>query len=118
MCDEPVSTLDASAQTQILDLLDDLQQRLVTPLLFVSHDLSVIRRISDRVLVMNNAEVAREEGTAEEMFEAPRHPYTKSLLAAVVTVSTDAAPPWELLETGGPGPTRPGTPPADAARPH
>ncbi|MFI6730068.1 ABC transporter ATP-binding protein [Streptomyces sp. R-74717] len=116
MCDEPVSALDASAQAQILDLLDDVQQRLGTALLSVSDYLSVVRRISDRVLVMKDAQVV-EEGTAEEVFDAPRHPYTKSLLAAVVTVGTDAAPPGELLKTGGPGPTRPGTPPAGAARP-
>ncbi|WP_327372232.1 ABC transporter ATP-binding protein [Streptomyces sp. NBC_01217] len=63
----------------------------------------------------SDAEVV-EEGTAEEVFGAPRHPYTKSLLAAVVTVGTDAAPPGDLPETGGPVPTRPGTSPADAAR--
>ncbi|MFE5095758.1 hypothetical protein ACFRCI_36820 [Streptomyces sp. NPDC056638] len=65
---------------------------------------------------MKDAQVV-EEGTAEEVFDAPRHPYTKSLLAAVVTVGTDAAPPGELLEAGGPEPTRPGMPPAGAARP-
>ncbi|WP_405682757.1 ATP-binding cassette domain-containing protein [Streptomyces sp. NBC_00057] len=116
VCDEPVSALDASVQAQILDLLDDLQQHLGAALLFVSHDLSDIRRISDRVLVMKDADVV-EERTAEEMFDAPWHPYTKSLLAAVVAVGTDATPPGELLETGGPGPTRPDTPPAGAARP-
>ncbi|AXE81628.1 hypothetical protein C5746_37075 [Streptomyces atratus] len=116
MCDEPVPALDAAGRAQILDLLDDVQQRLGTALLLLSHDLSAVRRISDRVLVMRNAQVV-EEGTAEEVFDAPRHPYSKSLLAAVVTVGTDAAPPGELLETGGPGPMRPGTPPAGAARP-
>ncbi|MFG2629133.1 hypothetical protein [Streptomyces sp. NPDC048473] len=95
---------------------EDLRHRLETALLFVSLDLSVVRRISDRVLVMQDAEV--EDGPAEDVFDAPRHPYSKSLLVAVVTVGTDAAPPGELLETGGPGPTRPGTPPAGAARPH
>ncbi|MFF1648236.1 ATP-binding cassette domain-containing protein [Streptomyces sp. NPDC058240] len=104
VCDEPVSALDASVREQVMDLLDDLQRRLGTALLFVSHDLSVIRRISDRVLVMKDAEVV-EEGSAEEVFDAPRHPYTKSLLAAVLT----AGPPR--------GATRPGTPPAGAARP-
>ncbi|MGW1189044.1 dipeptide ABC transporter ATP-binding protein [Streptomyces sp. NPDC002559] len=91
VCDEPVSALDASVQAQILDLLDDLRQRLGTALLFVSHDLAVVRRMSHRVLVMKDAEVV-EEGTAEEVFDAPRHPYTKSLLAAVLTPGTDAAP--------------------------
>ncbi|WP_329191903.1 ABC transporter ATP-binding protein [Streptomyces sp. NBC_01435] len=108
VCDEPVSALDASVRAQVLDLLDDVQRRLGTALLFVSHDLSVIRRISDRVLVMKDAEVV-EEGTAEEVFDAPRHPYTRSLLAAALTAGTDAAPPGV--------PTRPGTPPAAAARP-
>ncbi|MFE7399260.1 ATP-binding cassette domain-containing protein [Streptomyces sp. NPDC057557] len=110
VCDEPVSALDASVRAQIPDLLDDVQQRVGTSLLFVSHDLSVVRRVSDDAQVV-------EEGTAEEVFDAPRHPYTKSLLAAVVTAGTDAAPPGELLEAGGPKPTRPGMPPAGAARP-
>ncbi|MFB6813881.1 dipeptide ABC transporter ATP-binding protein [Streptomyces sp. NPDC056347] len=108
VCDEPVSALDASVRAQVLDLLDGIQRRLGTALLFVSHDLSVIRRISDRVLVMKDAEVV-EEGAAQEVFDAPRHPYTKALLAAVLTPGPAAAAP--------PVPLSPGTSPAAAARP-
>ncbi|MCT9084547.1 dipeptide ABC transporter ATP-binding protein [Streptomyces fulvoviolaceus] len=82
VCDEPVSALDASVQDQILRLLEDLRQRLGLALLFISHDLGVIRRISDRVLVMKDARVV-EEGTAAEVLTDPRHPYTRALLAAV-----------------------------------
>ncbi|MEV8453253.1 ABC transporter ATP-binding protein [Streptomyces sp. NPDC052095] len=109
VCDEPVSALDAPVRAQVLDLLDDIQRRLGTALLFVSHDLSVVRRISDRVLVMKDARVV-EEGDAEEVFDAPRHPYTRALLAAVLTPVPAAAAP-------GPPVLSPGTPPADAARP-
>ncbi|MFF0739947.1 dipeptide ABC transporter ATP-binding protein [Streptomyces sp. NPDC004111] len=84
VCDEAVSALDASIRRQILDLLDDLQQRLGLALLFISHDLSVVRRISDRVLVMKDAEVV-EEGPATALFAAPRHPYTRALLNAAFT---------------------------------
>ncbi|MEU2134325.1 ABC transporter ATP-binding protein [Streptomyces sp. NPDC018352] len=108
VCDEPVTALDSSVRAQVLDLLDNIQQRLGTALLFVSHDLAVIQRISDRVLVMKDAEVV-EEGTAQEVFDAPQHPYTKSLLTAVNTADTGAA---RYRET-----RRPGRPPADAARP-
>ncbi|MFJ6015907.1 dipeptide ABC transporter ATP-binding protein [Streptomyces sp. NPDC092952] len=109
VCDEPVSALDAPVRAQVLDLLDDIQRRLGTALLFVSHDLSVVRRISDRVLVMKDARVV-EEGDAEEVFDAPQHPYTKALLAAVLT-------PVPAARTPGPPVLSPGTPPADAARP-
>ncbi|MFE3514105.1 dipeptide ABC transporter ATP-binding protein [Streptomyces sp. NPDC059166] len=82
VCDEPVSALDASVQDQVLRLLEDLRERLGLALLFISHDLGVIRRISDRVLVMKDARVV-EEGTAAQVLSDPRHPYTRALLTAV-----------------------------------
>jgi oligopeptide transport system ATP-binding protein len=88
ICDEAVSALDVSVQAQVLNLLDDLQEELGLAYLFISHDLSVIEHICDRVLVLNGGEVV-EEGTAREIFERPQHDYTKALFAAVPVVR-----PW------------------------
>jgi peptide/nickel transport system ATP-binding protein/oligopeptide transport system ATP-binding protein len=81
VADEPVSSLDMSVQGQVLTLLEELRERLGLTYVFISHDLSVVERISDRVIVMHRGEVV-EEGTTGEMFAAPRHPYTRALLEA------------------------------------
>ena len=82
VADEIVSGLDVSIQAQLLILLSRLRQELGFALLFITHDLSVVRHLCDRVLVMNQGEIV-ESGKVEAIFEAPTHPYTKHLLAAV-----------------------------------
>lgn len=81
VCDEPVSALDVSIQAQILNMLMELQKELKLSLLFISHDIGVIRFISDRVGVMYLGSLV-EETTTEELFENPLHPYTKALFAS------------------------------------
>ena len=82
ICDEPVSALDVSIRAQILNLLADLKAKLGLSLLFISHDLSVVRSVADRVAVMYLGRVV-EEGRAEDIFANPRHPYTRALVNAV-----------------------------------
>ena len=82
ICDEPVSALDVSVQAQVLNLLEDMKQRYGLTLLFISHDLSVVKNVSDRIIVMYLGK-ACEIGNADELYEHPRHPYTRALLASI-----------------------------------
>jgi oligopeptide transport system ATP-binding protein len=82
VCDEPVSALDVSIQAQILNLLKDLQRDFGLTYLFISHDLAVVRTMSDRIAVMNQGKLV-EIGTADQVYHEPRDEYTKALFAAV-----------------------------------
>ncbi|MBH0009067.1 ABC transporter ATP-binding protein [Salinibacterium sp. SWN1162] len=85
LCDEPVSSLDVSTQARVLNLLDELQRHLRLSYLFISHDLGVIRHMSDRVAVINEGRIV-ETGETDEIFTNPRDPYTQSLLSALPRV--------------------------------
>ena len=90
IADEPTTALDVTVQAQILALLADIRARLGMSLLFITHDLGIVRRIADRVCVMNGGKIV-EQGPVEQVFTAPRHPYTRALLAA--EPKPDPAPP-------------------------
>jgi oligopeptide/dipeptide ABC transporter ATP-binding protein len=106
VCDEPVSALDVSIQAQILNLLRDLQTDFDLTYVFISHDLSVIRQMSDRIAVMYLGRVV-EFADAEEIYEHPAHPYTVSLLSAVPIPSTDGKRQRIILTGDVPSPIDP-----------
>ena len=87
VADEPVSALDVSVQAAVTDLLMEIQRKEKTTLLFISHDLSIVRYLSDRVMVMYLGHVV-ELGTTDQVFSPPYHPYTEALLSAVTIADT------------------------------
>ncbi len=98
VCDEPVSALDVSIQAQVLNLLQDLQQEYGLTYMFVTHDLSVVRHISDSICVMYLGQLV-ETSPSKELFQKPLHPYTKALLSAIP--STDIHHPHERIVLKG-----------------
>lgn len=88
IADEPVSALDVSIQAQIINLLRELKEKLNLTFLFISHDLSVIKYLSDRIAIMYLGEIV-ETGLTEEIFSSPKHPYTQALLSAVPELGTN-----------------------------
>ena len=98
VCDEPVSALDVSIQASVLNLLMDLQDKMGMAYMFVTHDMSVVRHISDHICVMYLGQLVEKSAT-DELFEAPLHPYTKALLSAIPTV--DIHKPMQRIQLKG-----------------
>ncbi len=105
IADEPTTALDVTIQAQILQLIRQLQEEMQMAVIFITHDMGVVAKIADRVLVMYHGE-AVEEGECTDIFHNPRHPYTRSLLAAVPRLGsmkgTDAPAPFPLLQVSDP----------------
>jgi len=107
ICDEPVSALDVSVQAQILNLLDDLKKQYDLTLVFIAHDLAVVKNISDRVAVMYLGKMCEIAG-ADDMYENPAHPYTALLLSSVPEPDPNAELDREITEEGDlPSPINP-----------
>ncbi len=106
ICDEPVSALDVSIRAQILNLLEDMKARYGLTLLFIAHDLAVVKAVSDRVAVMYLGKLC-EIGPAEQVFKGPAHPYTSLLLRAIPLPDPDAPLPQSVAPGEPPSPIAP-----------
>jgi peptide/nickel transport system ATP-binding protein len=106
LCDEPVSSLDVSVQAAVINLLRDLQQEREVALLFITHDLNVVRYISDEVAVIYLGRIC-EVGPTDAIFNPPYHPYTEALMSAIPTIDPDAKAQPIRLEGSVPSPANP-----------
>jgi oligopeptide/dipeptide ABC transporter ATP-binding protein len=106
VCDEPVSSLDASIQAQVINLLSELQEKFRLAYLFIAHDLRLVEHIADRVAVMYLGKIV-ECAPAERIFSSPQHPYTKALLASVPVDDPAHRRPREILHDDPPSPVDP-----------
>ena len=106
VCDEAVAALDVSIQAQVVNLLQDIQEERNLTYLFISHDLEIVRHVSDRIVVMYLGRVV-ETGDAQAVFEAPRHPYTRALMAAAPHPEPGRRKEEPLLEGDPPSPLDP-----------
>lgn len=108
VADEPISALDVSIQSQIVNLLEDLQERFGLTFLFISHDLSVVKHIADRVGVMYLGRIV-EDAPKKEFYSSPMHPYAKALLSAVPSMNPDMKKERVILKGDVPSPSNPPT---------
>jgi peptide/nickel transport system ATP-binding protein len=106
ICDEPVSALDVSVQAQIMNLLEEMKERYQLTMVFIAHDLAVVKNLSDRIVVMYLGKVC-EVAPANELFAAPLHPYTRALVQSIPEPDPDATPRDTVLSGDLPSPLNP-----------